>query len=155
MSRCRAGRIEGACLPKGQCRSQRSLLLSGRTRLGTLQRQAGKMRRSWRSWTRRTIAFYAVASTVRVASFGDRIIASLIPSVDSHAQLHHRPYRCRRAPVEAMRRLRVALETASGKGDTYSRRMWWLTTVLAALTLVQAIAVLPTVISVVRSWFRH
>jgi hypothetical protein len=25
-----------------------------------------------------------------------------------------------------MRRLRVALETASGKGDTYSRRMWWL-----------------------------
>ncbi len=59
------------------------------------------------------------------------------------------------APVEAMRRLRVALETASRKGDTYSRRMWWLTIVLAALTLVQAIAVLPTVISVVRSWFTH
>jgi hypothetical protein len=59
------------------------------------------------------------------------------------------------APVEAMRRLRVALETASRKSDTYSRRMWWLTIVLAALTLVQAIAVLPTVISVARSWFTH
>jgi hypothetical protein len=59
------------------------------------------------------------------------------------------------APVEAMRRLRVALETASRKGDTYSQRMWWLTIVLAALTLVQPIAVLPTVISVVRSWFTH
>ena len=59
------------------------------------------------------------------------------------------------APVEAMRRLRVALETASRKSDTYSRRMWWLTIVLAALTLVQAIAVLPTIVSVARSWFTH
>jgi hypothetical protein len=33
------------------------------------------------------------------------------------------------APVEAMRRLRVAIETASGKSDTYSRRMLWLTIV--------------------------
>jgi hypothetical protein len=59
------------------------------------------------------------------------------------------------APVEAMRRLRVALETASRKSDIYSRRMWWLTIVLAALTLVQAIAVLPTIVSLVRSWFKH
>jgi hypothetical protein len=59
------------------------------------------------------------------------------------------------APVEAMRRLRLALETASRKSDTYSRRMFWLTIVLAVLTLVQVIAVLPTIISVVRSWFTH
>jgi hypothetical protein len=59
------------------------------------------------------------------------------------------------APVEAMRRLRVALETASHKSDTYSRRMFWLTIVLAVLTLVQVIAVLPTIISVVRLWFTH
>jgi hypothetical protein len=59
------------------------------------------------------------------------------------------------APVEAMRRLRVALEAASRKSDTYSRRMWWLTIVLAVLTLVQVIAILPTIISVVRSWFMH
>jgi hypothetical protein len=58
------------------------------------------------------------------------------------------------APVEAMRRLRVALESASRKSDTYSRRMLWLTIVLAVLTLVQVIAVLPTIISFVRSWFR-
>jgi hypothetical protein len=51
------------------------------------------------------------------------------------------------ASVEAMRRLRVAIETASSKSDTYSRRMWWLTIVLAVLTLVQAIAVVPTIVS--------
>lgn len=59
------------------------------------------------------------------------------------------------APVEAMRRLRVALETASRKSDTYLRRMLWLTIVLAVLTLVQVIAVLPTIISVVSLWFAH
>jgi hypothetical protein len=37
------------------------------------------------------------------------------------------------APVEAMRRLRVALETASRKSDTYSRRTLWLTIVLGCL----------------------
>jgi hypothetical protein len=59
------------------------------------------------------------------------------------------------APVEAMRRLRVALETASRKSDTYSRRMLWLTIVLAVLTLVQVIAVVPTIISTVKSWSTH
>jgi hypothetical protein len=56
------------------------------------------------------------------------------------------------APVEAMRRLRVAIETASSKSDTYSRRTLWLTIVLAVLTLVQAIAVVPTIVSVIKSW---
>jgi hypothetical protein len=53
------------------------------------------------------------------------------------------------APVEAMRRLRVALEQLSGKSDTYSRRMWWLTIILTVLTLVQAIAAIP----VIKAWF--
>jgi hypothetical protein len=53
------------------------------------------------------------------------------------------------APVEAMRRLRLAIETASGKSDTYSRRMFWLTIVLAVLTLVQVIAVVPTIVSAI------
>jgi hypothetical protein len=44
------------------------------------------------------------------------------------------------APVEAMRRLRIAIEQSSAKSDTYSRRMWGLTVVLAVLTLIQAIA---------------
>jgi hypothetical protein len=59
------------------------------------------------------------------------------------------------APVEAMRRLRVAIETASSKSDTYSRRMLWLTVVLAALTLVQVIAVVPTIVSAIKSWVTH
>ena len=49
------------------------------------------------------------------------------------------------APVEAMRRLRVAIEKSSAKSDIYSRRMWWLTIVLAVLTLVQAIAAIPVI----------
>ena len=59
------------------------------------------------------------------------------------------------APVEAMRRLRVALERASRKSDTYSRRMLWLTIVLAVLTLVQVIAVVPTIVSAIKSWIMH
>ena len=53
------------------------------------------------------------------------------------------------APVEAMRRLRVAIEEASAKSDTYSRRMLWLTIVLIVLTLVQVIAAVP----IIKSWF--
>ena len=53
------------------------------------------------------------------------------------------------APVEAMRRLRVAIEKSSAKSDTYSRRMLWLTIVLIALTLVQVIAAVP----IIKSWF--
>jgi hypothetical protein len=55
------------------------------------------------------------------------------------------------APVEAMRRLRVAIETASDKSDTYSRRMFCLTIVLAILTLLQVIAVVP----IISSWLTH
>jgi hypothetical protein len=53
------------------------------------------------------------------------------------------------APVEAMRRLRVAIEEASAKSDTYSRRMWWLNIILAVLTAVQAITAIP----MIRTWF--
>jgi len=56
------------------------------------------------------------------------------------------------APVEAMRRLRAAIESASAKSDTYSRRMLWLTIVLTILTVVQVIAVIPTIVSAVKSW---
>lgn len=49
------------------------------------------------------------------------------------------------APVEAMRRLRVAIEQSSAKSDIYSRRMFWLNVILAVLTLVQAIAVIPQI----------
>jgi hypothetical protein len=47
--------------------------------------------------------------------------------------------------VEAMRRLKESIVTFSGSSDRYSRRMLWLTIVLLILTLVQAIAVLPTI----------
>ena len=33
------------------------------------------------------------------------------------------------APVEAMRRLTVAIEQASAQNDIYSRRMYWLTVI--------------------------
>jgi hypothetical protein len=49
------------------------------------------------------------------------------------------------AQVEAMRRLKESIVTFSGSSDRYSRRMLWLTIVLLILTLVQAIAVLPTI----------
>ncbi len=54
------------------------------------------------------------------------------------------------APVEAMRRLRVAIEIASVRSDTYSRRMLWLTLVMAALTFVQVIAAIPAIVSAVK-----
>ena len=47
------------------------------------------------------------------------------------------------APVEAMRRLRNAIERASTKSDTYSRRMLWLTVAIFLLTAVQVIAAFP------------
>jgi hypothetical protein len=49
------------------------------------------------------------------------------------------------ALVEAMRRLRVSIERAGERSDRYSRLMLWLTIILAILTFVQAIAVLPTI----------
>jgi hypothetical protein len=47
--------------------------------------------------------------------------------------------------VEAMRRLRVSIERAGERSDRYSRLMLWLTIILAILTFVQVIAVLPTI----------
>jgi hypothetical protein len=49
------------------------------------------------------------------------------------------------APVEAMRRLRIAIERASSESDKYSRRMYWLTVVVTLLTLIQVAALLPAI----------
>jgi hypothetical protein len=48
-----------------------------------------------------------------------------------------------------MRRLRVAIEQSGAESDTYSRRMFYLNIIVTALTLAQAIAVVP----VIRAWF--
>jgi hypothetical protein len=60
---------------------------------------------------------------------------------------------CRRAvgaPVEAMRRLRVAMEKASASSDRYSRRMLWLTVIVTVLTAVQVVGA----IDVIRHWIK-
>jgi hypothetical protein len=54
------------------------------------------------------------------------------------------------APVEAMRRLRVAIEKSSAQSDIYSRRMFWLTIILTVMTFVQVIAVIPVIIAAIR-----
>ncbi len=54
------------------------------------------------------------------------------------------------APVEAMRRLRVALERAGESSDRYSRRMLWLTVIITVLTTIQAISA----IDVIRHWIK-
>jgi hypothetical protein len=54
------------------------------------------------------------------------------------------------APVEAMRRLRRALERASQSSDKYSQRMFWFTVVVAVLTAVQAISAFE----VIKNWFK-
>ena len=56
------------------------------------------------------------------------------------------------APVEAMRRLRVAIEKSNVESGIYSRRMFWLSVILGFLTLVQSIAAVSTI----AAWFaRH
>jgi hypothetical protein len=47
------------------------------------------------------------------------------------------------APVEAMRRLKNAIERANTRSETYSRRMLWLTVAIFLLTAVQVIAAFP------------
>jgi hypothetical protein len=62
----------------------------------------------------------------------------------------------RAAPVEAMRRLRAAIEKLSATSDRYARWMLWLTVAVTFLTLVQAMAVIPqamAVIPVIKAWF--
>jgi hypothetical protein len=59
------------------------------------------------------------------------------------------------APVEAMRRLRIVIENSSAQSDIYSRRMYFLTIVLTALTVVQVIAAIPAInaaIQIVKAW---
>lgn len=55
------------------------------------------------------------------------------------------------ASIEAMRRLRVAVEDSSGKSDTYSRRMFCLTIILAILTLIQVLAAVPSI----EDWYKR
>ena len=60
------------------------------------------------------------------------------------------------AQVEAMRRLRVAIDQASAKNETYLRRMFWLNITLAIMTFALAIVAVSTVvqaIAVVKGWF--
>ncbi len=47
------------------------------------------------------------------------------------AEIAQRGLQGQGAPVEAMRRLRLAIENTGKKGDIYSRRMLWLTIILA------------------------
>lgn len=60
------------------------------------------------------------------------------------------------AQVEAMRRLRVAIEQASVKNEIYLRRMFWLNITLAIITFALAIAAIPAwvqAIAVIKGWF--
>jgi hypothetical protein len=60
------------------------------------------------------------------------------------------------AQVEAMRRLRVAIEQASVKNEIYLRRMFWLNITLAIMTFALAVAAVPAVvqaIAVIKGWF--
>ena len=60
------------------------------------------------------------------------------------------------AQVEAMRRLRVAIELASAKSEIYLRRMLWLNITLAIMTFALAIAAIPAVvqaITIIKGWF--
>ncbi len=59
------------------------------------------------------------------------------------------------AQVEAMRRLRVAIEKASAKNDIYLRRMFWLNITLTIMTFALAIVAVSTVvqaIAVIKGW---
>jgi hypothetical protein len=60
------------------------------------------------------------------------------------------------AQVEAMRRLRVAIEQASVKNEIYLRRMFWLNITLAIMAFALVVAALPAVvqaIAVIKGWF--
>ena len=53
------------------------------------------------------------------------------------------------AQIEAMRRLRVVIDRASAKNETYLRRMFWLNVTLAIMTLAMAIAAIPAIVQAV------
>ncbi len=57
--------------------------------------------------------------------------------------------------VEAMRRLRVAIEQASAKTEVYLRRMFWLNITLAMMTFALAVVAVSTFVqamAVVKGW---
>ena len=60
------------------------------------------------------------------------------------------------AQIEAMRRLRVAIDKATEKTEIYLRRMFWLNVTLAVMTVVLAIVAVSSVVQalvIVKSWF--
>jgi len=60
------------------------------------------------------------------------------------------------AQIEAMRRLRVAIDRASAKNETYLRRMLVLNITLAIMTFALLITAVPTVVQaivVIKGWF--
>ena len=79
------------------------------------------------------------------------------------AEVAHRDLQGQGAPVEAMRRLRIALENLSVSSDNYARQMRRWTIVVVFLTLVQAIAAAAVIIAafpiiiaaflVIKAWF--
>ncbi len=59
------------------------------------------------------------------------------------------------AQVEAMRRLRVAIEQASARTEVYLRRMFWLNITLTTMTFAMALVAVSTfvqAIAVVKGW---
>ncbi len=59
------------------------------------------------------------------------------------------------AQVEAMRRLRVAIDQASAKTESYLRRMFWLNITLVVMTFALAIVAVSTfvqAVAIVRGW---
>ena len=76
------------------------------------------------------------------------------------AEVAHRDVQGQGAPVEAMRRLRIAIENLSVSSDNYALRMrrWtrrW-TIVVVFLTLIQVMAVAAGIIaafSTIKEWF--
>jgi uncharacterized membrane protein len=60
------------------------------------------------------------------------------------------------AQIEAMRRLRVAIDKATEKNEIYLRRMFWLNVTLATITFLLTIVAVSTVVQalvVIKGWF--
>ena len=73
------------------------------------------------------------------------------------AEVAHQDLRGQGAPVEAMRRLRVAIEKLNVNSDNPARLMSRFTIVVVFLTLVQAIAAVAAIIAafpVIQAWFQ-
>jgi len=72
------------------------------------------------------------------------------------AEVAHRDVQGQGAPVEAMRRLRIAIEKLSVSSDNSARQMLRWTVAVVFLTLVQAIAAVAAIIAafpVIKAWF--